>query len=68
MDEKSNGFDAPMVVGPSGGEHGGHEGELGEEETRKFRRIAALVSYIAHDRLDTQVAVSPPRQDMSKPA
>ena len=45
----------------------GQTTELSKEEALKFRRIAALMNYVAQDRPDTQVAVSHLCTDMSKP-
>ncbi len=41
--------------------------ELSNEKAGKFRRIAALMNYVAQDRPDMQVAVNHLCSDMSKP-
>ena len=65
LDRQAKGLDVPMAVNDEASPE--QVPELARGETRRFRRIAALMNYVAQDWPDTQVVVSHLRGDMSRP-
>ena len=65
--EMGLGKTSKTVVTPGIKEILGEEKELGTEEARKFRALAARANYLAQDRIDIQYATKELCRDMAKP-
>ena len=56
LDGKAKGLDLPVVMNREAAPE--QTTELSKEDPGTFKRIAALMNYVAQDRPDTQAAVS----------